>query len=585
MAHNQNPVPHLDLSRRQFLAVGAGVAATFALPGKALAQTNSEIALADADCAQCDPSGMLVIEKRIEAYDSTGFQPANPIVSQSTSDSVHGSYQEAATTFDLRERPITLKCVGNKPLVDEVRTYNCQMPGPTFYINPGDKMSIKLCNNLSPNPETKEQCEFKNLINSPGCFSNTNMHFHGLHVSPATILHKTDKVDDQGEAVYEPVLSSDDVLAKITPGSDRQYCVWLPETHAPGTHWYHAHQHGATAIQATNGMVGTIIVQEKEENTMGVTRDNDVIWLVHEVVGKGTDIYTRGAPNKLGERGGIRGSFLVNGKCQPTLTIKPHTLQRWRFINATGTPRGLMSLQLCRCGDEPEDCNEKARCDSDSLVPMYLIAQDGISFYGNKPQPKTKWAFAPANRSDFLVSLPPGKYKVLKGPYEYPLKASMRQTPQRTSEVIAYVNVEGPAGEDVFPGAVPAIIPGKLPDYLQPIPDEEILSDGPGSLDLPRTLQFAVVAFGPGNYWFNNKIYKMGRVDHAVKLNTAERWVLCNPNGRSPHPFHIHVNPFQLEGDLIDPDGPNDPTNWRWWDTIAVDPRGQFSTRKIRQRF
>ena len=30
---------------------------------------------------------------------------------------------------------------------------------------------------------------------------------------------------------------------------------------APGTHWYHAHKHGSTAIDVANGMVGAFIIE------------------------------------------------------------------------------------------------------------------------------------------------------------------------------------------------------------------------------------------------------------------------------------------------------------------------------------
>mgnify|MGYP006260028491 CR=1 FL=1 len=44
----------------------------------------------------------------------------------------------------------------------------------------------------------------------------------------------------------------------------------------------------------------------------------------------------------------------------------------------------------------------------------------------------------------------------------------------------------------------------------------------------------------------------------------------------APHPFHIHVNPFQVEGELIDPDPSkgDGPSNWRWRDVLAVDFEG-----------
>lgn len=45
--------------------------------------------------------------------------------------------------------------------------------------------------------------------------------------------------------------------------------------------------------------------------------------------------------------------------------------------------------------------------------------------------------------------------------------------------------------------------------------------------------------------------------------------MLSNPS-ESADPFHIHVNHFQIKGDSIDPDKDDLPSNWRWWDTIAV---------------
>jgi FtsP/CotA-like multicopper oxidase with cupredoxin domain len=35
-------------------------------------------------------------------------------------------------------------------------------------------------------------------------------------------------------------------------------------------------------------------------------------------------------------------------------------------------------------------------------------------------------------------------------------------------------------------------------------------------------------------------------------------------------------------GDKIDPNGPDDPTNWRWLDTIPIPPNGHL---RIRSRF
>src|SRR5438045_7859856 len=37
---------------------------------------------------------------------------------------------------------------------------------------------------------------------------------------------------------------------------------------APGTHWYHAHKHGSTALNLANGMAGALIIQGDYDATL-----------------------------------------------------------------------------------------------------------------------------------------------------------------------------------------------------------------------------------------------------------------------------------------------------------------------------
>jgi FtsP/CotA-like multicopper oxidase with cupredoxin domain len=55
--------------------------------------------------------------------------------------------------------------VDNKPIISMV--YNGSLPGPALHVYPGDRVEIDLINNLN---------------------ESTNLHFHGLHVSPGNIL-------------------------------------------------------------------------------------------------------------------------------------------------------------------------------------------------------------------------------------------------------------------------------------------------------------------------------------------------------------------------------------------------------------
>jgi suppressor of ftsI len=71
-----------------------------------------------------------------------------------------------------------------------------------------------------------------------------------------------------------------------------------------------------------------------------------------------------------------------------------------------------------------------------------------------------------------------------------------------------------------------------------------------------------------GGFLIDGKPFDPDRVDHFVTLDTVEEWTIVND---SPlvHPFHIHVNPFQLtqiNGLPVDEPG--------YRDTVAIPPLG-----------
>src|SRR3712207_9309961 len=73
-------------------------------------------------------------------------------------------------------------------------TYNGTVPGPTLRLRPGDRLQVELVNRLSV---------------------PTNLHTHGLHVSP------------KGNA--------DNTLdVHVHPGESFQYDIQLPDDHPPG---------------------------------------------------------------------------------------------------------------------------------------------------------------------------------------------------------------------------------------------------------------------------------------------------------------------------------------------------------------
>src|SRR5262249_41470207 len=109
---------------------------------------------------------------------------------------------------------------------------------PTIEVMPGDTVDITLHNKLPADPTCIGMATNPDI---PHCFNGTNLHAHGLWVSPAG--------------------NSDNVLLSINPGVDFQYEYNIPPDHPSGTFWYHSHRHGSTALQVSSGMAGALIVR------------------------------------------------------------------------------------------------------------------------------------------------------------------------------------------------------------------------------------------------------------------------------------------------------------------------------------
>ena len=130
---------------------------------------------------------------------------------------------------------------------DKVRLRSYQGPGtdpevpfvgPTVNLLPGDTFRITLNNKLTADDPS---CGDQDDPNIPHCFNSTNLHAHGLWVSPSG--------------------NSDNVFIKINPGVSFTYEYNIPANHPAGTFWYHPHLHGATALQVSSGMAGVLIIQ------------------------------------------------------------------------------------------------------------------------------------------------------------------------------------------------------------------------------------------------------------------------------------------------------------------------------------
>jgi FtsP/CotA-like multicopper oxidase with cupredoxin domain len=119
-----------------------------------------------------------------------------------------------------------------------LRMYNGCLASPTIFTAPQTTLRIVLHNKL---PTDDPTCTAGNQQGPGECFNTTNLHTHGLHVSPTG--------------------NSDNVLLSIAPGTNFENEINIPGDHPAGTFWYHAHRHGSTAVQVTSGMAGALIIK------------------------------------------------------------------------------------------------------------------------------------------------------------------------------------------------------------------------------------------------------------------------------------------------------------------------------------
>lgn len=491
-------VKQLRLGRRHFLTIGAGSAAGFVLPWPNLAQTVKVL-----ESGQGGGGGQTGKIEALKPSTSSSF-PQPPIAPLGTSDN------PTEITIDYIAKDIVMPSGKTKKVVT-TRYFRSNdqaafrptkeqpiRPGPTFRLKASDvsqnTLHIKLRNNLPPNeplhyppqppyPSTGS----KGVIGKPNCFNTVNLHFHGFHVSPMSLNANGEPVSSLDSKV---VCSSDDPLFELPPkgqeGStgEHYYCIVLPKFHAPGTHWYHPHSHGSTALHVVDGMSGALIVEEEGNAVIPV--DQDLVWLVQEMfsgnplaqpdpnlppVPSDQMVYNCSPSPDL---------FTINGMYQPKLTMHPGELHRWRFISATTTVRSFMKLKLVKVEEngiqKPQD--------------MHLIAVDGISFYGKSPKVVQEWAINPANRADFLIQInEPGTYQVMKGKLEEArgnlgdyglIKSKLMQKGPEKMQVLATVTVIGsPVAKQK---KIPQKIPGKVPNYLKPIADAQLLRKESGEI-------------------------------------------------------------------------------------------------------
>ncbi|MEN3370725.1 MAG: hypothetical protein V7609_2868 [Verrucomicrobiota bacterium] len=385
---------------------------------------------------------------------------------------------------------------------------------PVIRVQPGSILKVEYENELAA--QSREDCAGR------PCMNMTNLHFHGLHVSP--------------NAPQDDVL---DMMAST--GETLHYSVQVPPQQPPGLYWYHTHSHGESYVQDLDGMSGAIIVEGIDRYAPEALNMRERILVLRDLV----------LPKDAAKRKTVMESvamqttqcgtapedperaFTVNGSLRPQIDIAPGERQFWRIVNAS--PDRYADLEV-------------------DSVTLDVVALDGMPLAYHDPSVR--------KRSMNHVLLPPaGRVEaIITGP-RADSQAALRSRCFDT----------GPDG-DSNPAMVLADIVSAQPTKL---PARPALGGKPVYANFsPAVLQRVetsepqfVVNFTEDKegFYINGQKFEMNAGPMlTVDVGSLRRWRVMNPT-KEVHPFHIHQVHFLAYA--VGEKPVKDPA---WLDTVNV---------------
>ncbi len=310
----------------------------------------------------------------------------------------------------------------------------------------------------------------------------TNFHAHGMHTSP--------------------ISTSDNVLRVMEGGTDNQVIIQIPDQVAPGTYWYHAHLHGLTEPQVMGGLSGAIVISGLNDRLPAeLTQVPDHLLALKDVQLQDNAIVSTNIDSNAPT------TRLVNAQVNPVITAQPGCTQLLRLGNFSADIWYNLQLDGAQFYVLAEDANVVTRVEaSDTLL------------------------LPPAKRFDVLVRWDEAGSHQLKT-LAYGTGPAGDSYPER---VLATFNVVGEAAQPPIP--MPTTM-GELPSDQAPVMDDDTIA-------VDRIMVFSEDS-DSGQFFINGEAFSDGSPLVTAKLGTTEEWTIKNVT-QEEHPFHIHVNDFQI---------------------------------------
>jgi suppressor of ftsI len=388
--------------------------------------------------------------------------------------------------------------------------FNGQPNAPTLRLSPGDQLKIAYINDLPTKPQ--ESCAI-----TP-CMDMTNLHFHGLTVSPDA--------------------PQDDVLTMMAmPGQSLRYTVQIPKDHPPGLYWYHTHPHGESHRQVLDGMSGALVIEGIESYFPALAGLPERVLVVrgrsiaHDP--QSTDLKQRVALGSYacgGEREPPEEVFTLNGSVRPQIEIAPGERQFWRLVNASADR--YLDLQL-------------------EGQAFEIVAMDGMPIAQHDPNHRTHTA-------DHVLLPPAGRLEAI---VTGPATGSPRHLISRCVDT-------GPAG-DPNPAMILADIVPRPSSSKSKISESSLKPDfkTPDLASEEKVPPRFIVTFteDKNGFYINGEKFTADAAPMVrAKVGTFQHWRIVNATGEL-HPMHIHQVHFLPYAENDKPIA--DPL---WLDTVNV---------------
>ncbi|MGA8730581.1 MAG: multicopper oxidase domain-containing protein, partial [Terracidiphilus sp.] len=386
--------------------------------------------------------------------------------------------------------PVDLSAVNDPRTGKAAFSFRGREEPPVIRALPGEDIRLTYVNAMST--DSHEKC-----IDGP-CSNMTNLHFHGLHVSPDS--------------------PQDDVITMMAmPGQSLHYVVNIPLDQPPGLYWYHTHPHGESYQQDLDGMSGALVIDGIERYVPELRRMREQILVLRDrVIGKEdptspelmrrVELSTKTCSTATERPERV---FTVNGAVRPQIAITPGERQFWRIVNAS--PDLYADLQV----------------DGEQLE---IVALDGMPLAFHTPSHRIEFAshilVPPAGRVEAIVSGPKLGFRASlrslcfdTGPDGDPnpamVLADMVNIAQPGPEAhTAPVHARQPIFKPVSPTLI-ARIEKSFPDYIVNFTEDK------------------------KGFYINDKKYSPSDLPMTtVSIGSFYHWRVTN-NTREVHPFHI----------------------------------------------